>query len=142
MLGKSGSRTEEYDKIRYSVESGVVNLLKKYSMNTTIDDGVLDQLLYNPYSDKSAGIEQFHEKLGKLLHKYPLATEYLLRSLFVTSARIKSTEMRLKCCMLIAMAALAAQKDLKAQVDFDDTSSGIQEEPVSTMAKVNDLIRF
>lgn len=140
MLGNAGNRTEEYDKIRYSVESGVVNLLKKYSMNTNIDDGVLNQLLYNPYSDKSLGTEQSQEILGKLLHKYSLATEHLLRSLFVTSARIKSSEMRLKCCKLVAMAALAGQKDLKAQIDLDDSSDSVQEEQVSTMAKVSGFI--
>jgi len=135
MIGKSENRTEEYDKIRYSVESGVVNLLKKYSMNTNIDDGVLNQLLYNPHSDKSLGTEQSQEKLGNLLRKYPLATEYLLRCLFVTSARIRSGEMKLKCCKLVAMASLTAEKDLKAQIDIEDGSVSIQEDQVSTMTK-------
>jgi hypothetical protein len=136
MLEESQSQNEAYDKIRYSIDSGVINLLKKYSMNVNIDDTTLDQLLYNPYSEQSRGSDQSQLQLGKLLHKYPLATEYLLRSLFVTASRVKSNETRMKCSKLVAIASLAAQIDLEYKADAQICGDESHEDRISACAKV------
>ena len=135
-VGNGGSKS---DQLGYSVESGVIEALKKYSRNTTIDEALLDQLLYNPYTDKSMSPEQIQDKLGGLLYNHVLATEYLLRSLFLKKSRSKSDEMRMKCSKLISMSVLSAQKALESRARGEDASAGdvIEVDPVASLSKVS-----
>lgn len=100
--------------MRYSIDEGIFTMLKKYSMGTNLDEEILNQLLYNPNKDPSLSDFENNLRIGKSIYSQSLVIEYLLKSLFVTGTRVKTTEMRMKCSKLIAMAAIAVQNDAKS----------------------------
>ena len=137
ILNKSGNSNGS-ERLQYSVESGILNVLKKYSRNTSMDDKLADQLLYNPFTDKSMSTEQNEVKLGTLLCGQALSVEYLLRTLFLPSMRSKSNEMRMKCSKIAAMAVFAIQKKVA-----DDSVSDIETfdiDTVETLSRVSSQV--
>lgn len=129
------------ERLQYSIESGILNALKKYSRDTNIDDSLVNQLLYNPYTDKSKGAEEAEAQLGTLLYGHSLSIEYLLRSLFLPTARVKSTEIRMKCSKLVAMAVIAAQKGVVATSGiYVSRTEAVNIDTVESMSKVSILI--
>lgn len=112
-LSKSFSSNESSEGIHYSIDNGIVTMLKKFSMGTSLDEDLLNQLLYNP--NKNQNLSEFENNvlIGERLYNQPLVMEYLLKSLFVPSCRVKTTEMKMKCSKLVAMATIAAQKDVR-----------------------------
>jgi hypothetical protein len=126
------------EQLQYSVESGILNALKKYSRDTSIDDSLVNQLLYNPYTDKSKSTEECEAQVGTLLHGHPLSIEYLLRILFLPGVRVKSSEMRMKCSKLVAMAVVAAQKEVVDMSNIDISKiEAVEIETVASMSKVS-----
>ena len=89
-------------KKEYSLDAGIESLLKKYSMNMAIDNALASQLLHNPFESE--------ERVGQLIIQHPTAVTALLSYLYKPNLRIKSLEIRLKCCKLISFAVLAAHK--------------------------------
>lgn len=137
-ISNQSNATNGSERLQYSVESGIVSSLKKYSMNTNIDDALADQLLYNPYTDKSLTAEQSQARLGNLLHSNALSTEYLLRSLFIPGVRAKSDEIKMKCSKLVAITVIAAQKNLAGMSYNEEPQEGaVGVDPVATMSKVS-----
>ena len=134
-LGGSGSGSGSGDvseQLRLSVETGIVSMLKKACTGMRIDDTTLEQLLYNPYNkDPSRTPQQNQLLLGGLLAKHASSIEYLLRSLFVPKSRATKDETRLKCSKLVALAVMAEQQKLRADIfkvkhkdgDTNDTKS-------------------
>lgn len=112
-LSKSLSSNESSEGIHYSIDNDIVAMLKKFSMGTSLDEDLLNQLLYNP--NKNQNLSEFENNvlIGERLYNQPLVMEYLLKSLFVPSCRVKTTEMKMKCSKLVAMATIAAQRDVR-----------------------------
>jgi len=111
------------EKLRYSVESGLVSTLKKYSMNVQMDAKLVEQLLYNPYKDKHLSAEENQKQLGHQLSQHSLGTQYLLRCLFLPGSRVKSPELKMKCSRLIALAVLATETELIEMIGDDKNSN-------------------
>ena len=139
-FSEQSNKSNGSEQLRHSVQSGILSTLKKFSMNTSIDTTLADQLLYNPFSDKSLTDEQSRAQLGGLLHNNALSTEYLLRSLFVPGSRAKSTELKMKCSKLVAISVLAAQRDLSKMITNADPSAD-PEEPISDADQFNTLYK-
>jgi hypothetical protein len=139
--GANGS--SKSDQLGYSVESGVVEALKKYSRNTTVDETLANQLLYNPYTDKSLSPSKIQDQLGDLLCNHALATRYFLHSLFLKKSRSKSNEMRMKCSKLVAMSVLSAQKALQTRGSGKsaDEQDAVDVDPVASLSKVSSNIQ-
>jgi hypothetical protein len=112
-LSNSLSASETSEGIKYSIDTGIVNMLKKFCMGTNLDEDLLNQLLYNPNKNPNLSEVENIVLIGEKLYSQPLVLEYLLKSLFVPSCRVKTNEMKMKCSKLIAMATLAAQRDVK-----------------------------
>lgn len=136
---EGGNGSSKSDQLGYSVESGVVEALKKYSRNTTVDETLANQLLYNPYTDKALSPTTIQDQLGDLLCNHALATRYFLHSLFLKKSRSKSNEMRMKSSKLVAMSVLSAQKNLKIRGNHKGANVGdaIEVDPVASLSKVS-----
>ena len=129
--------SNDSEGLQYSVQSGVLNALKKYSRNTSVEESLLDQLLYNPYVDKSVSAEEREKQLGELLCGHPLSVEYFLRSLFLPGARVKSHTIRVKCSKLVAMAVLAAQKEVVVRSHLNAAKiEAVEIDDVESLSKV------
>jgi hypothetical protein len=113
-LSNSLSANETTEGIKYSIDTGIVTMLKKFSMGTNLDEDLLNQILYNPNKNQNLSEYENNLLLGERLYNQPLVMEYLLKSLFVPSCRVKTTEMKMKCSKLVAMASLAVERDVRA----------------------------
>ena len=101
-LDPAASNEEQLDNDRHqnSLETALLNLLKKSAAGALPEDSALEQLLSG--CDKS--------EVGKLLISYPLAMKTLLGYLFKPgSARVSSLLTRAKCAHLVALAVMAAE---------------------------------
>jgi len=116
------------EKRKYSIEAGLMQLLKKQSaQSTTIDDSLADQLIHNPYetgNGNSAFREEEGGRLGHLLNSHPFSIKTLLRNLYVrrrgSIGRMKSIESNVKTSKLIAAAVLAAESNVKKILDDEE----------------------
>ncbi len=133
------TKTNSSEKLRYSIESGIVSTLKKYSMNVKMDAAIADQLLHNPFKDKNMTSEQTQQHLGQQLSHYALSTEYFLRTLFLPESRTKLPAVKLKCSRLIALAVLAAEEELASMIGDEKREKRAREETLSYDEKVAEL---
>ena len=98
--GDASTSTTSSSRKGYSLDAGMETLLKRYSMGMQMDSALASQLLHNPYESE--------ERVGQLLIDHPTAIQALLSNLYKARFRVKSLEVRLKCCKLIACAVMAA----------------------------------
>lgn len=66
------AHTNASERRRYGIDSGIITLLKKYSIGTLIDHNVAEQLLYNPYEKECPDDERTGGRLGQLMVDHPL----------------------------------------------------------------------
>lgn len=124
---ESSRGRNDSERRRYSLDSGIIQLLKKQATGMSIDDSLADQLMHNPYENQNGGSlfrEEEGGRLGHLLISHPLSIESLLRNLYVpkrgTISRMRSIEMNVKASKLIAAAVLSAEKNVKELLDKDE----------------------
>lgn len=93
-----------------SLESALLNLLRRNYLGTRMDDRLLDQLLQKETSLGATG------EVGKLLVSHPLSVKVLLGHLFKPVAtRVSSTQTKQKCARLVALAVIAAENAVREE---------------------------
>jgi len=133
------------DKLRYSLESGIIALLKKYALGIPLDSVLVDQLLHDEYENNHDGDDNINPSLdeashsspcipithggriGQLLIQHPLAISALMESLFTpgsSTGRLNSLELKLKCAKLLAVATLASERAVLASVNMHHLNGG------------------
>lgn len=116
-----------------SLESALLNLLRRHYLGTRMDDRLLDRLLQKETTLGATG------EVGKLLVSHPLSVKVLLGHLFKPgAARVGSTQTKKKCARLIALAVIAAEntaREVSTQLADTslDQSSGADEISITEM---------
>lgn len=99
---------------RDAMETALVNFLRRHSIGTQVDDRVLDALLPNDLTG------EFAASIGDLLIKHPLSVTALLGHLFKPgSTRVSSEVIKNKCSRLVALASIAAERKVRAEMGQD-----------------------
>ena len=105
------------DKRLATIETAVLNFLRRYSLGTQVDDRILDAMLpRNEIGVDSSNI------VGKLLIKRPLSVKALLGYMFVPGQRVGATSTRNKCARLVALSVLAAEGEAVAEMQHRNSS--------------------
>ena len=101
-----------------SLESALLNLLRRYAIGIQIDDAALDPLLPTGLNSREASA-----RVGSMIIQHPVAVEALLSYLYKPgSSRVTLTIVKNKCARLLALAVVAAEKK-KA---VDETSNSFE----------------
>lgn len=127
-------QTAKIRHISHSFETGLLEALVYYARNSTVDSKLLDKLLYNPNLDNS---REGKTKQGKLLLQHPLVLEYLLKSLFLRKNRSKSEDVKRKCSKLLAMAALAAERELNGDESLQELTEDDEKKKIEHFTNVS-----
>lgn len=129
-LDPTVSNREQRDNYRHqnSLETALLNLLRKSATGTLPEDSTLEQLL--------SGCDE--SEVGKLLISHPLAMKTLLGYLFKPgSARVSSLLTRAKCAHLVALAVMAAEtvsiNEAGQRIHKDSIEQKSQEEQIKGM---------
>lgn len=100
------------DQQRNSIETGLLNFLRRFSVGTQVDDRILDALLPTGLNMQAAA-----EEIGELLITYPLAIRALLSHMFRTGGTTRvPPSTKSKCARLVALAVLASEKKARAEI--------------------------
>ncbi|KAL3817077.1 hypothetical protein ACHAXA_000127 [Cyclostephanos tholiformis] len=86
-----------------ALDSALILLLTKNSLDVPIDKEVLDNVLKYAYGGST-------DRIGDLLIRHPTAVTALLNNLFGPKRRIRQLETRLKCARLVALAVTASER--------------------------------
>ena len=100
------------DQQKQTMETGLLNFLRRFSVGTQVDDRVLDSLIPTGLNMQAAA-----DEVGELLISYPVAVRALISSIFKTggSTRIPPST-KSKCARLVALAVLAGEKKARAEI--------------------------
>lgn len=108
--GAPASKLVDSDDRRSMVETAVLEFLRRYSLGTRVDDGILDKMLPGGLSGDPSNL------VGKLMIKRPLTVKALLGYMYKPgSQRVASVTIKNKCARLVALAVHAAEDEALAE---------------------------
>jgi len=109
--------------LKNSLESGIITLLKKQSLDLQIDEEIADMMLNGQHDDLEDGT---HKNVGELLIAHPSSVKALLGFLFKPGdKRIKSIDTRKKCATLLALSVIAARRAVSTTASKEISESSL-----------------
>jgi hypothetical protein len=120
-LPSSSSTSKPSNSSTHTVDSAIIELMKRHCIGVAVDEFNLNQLLKTPTKDQTEDDStSYFDELGTSLIQHPLAVDALMHALYIPGGRMKSSTIKAKCAKLIAMAVIASEKKLIQTLDDED----------------------